>query len=497
MNLILVSQVITIFIIPLFVKNLGTELYGIWVLSFVILGYLGFFEMGFGEGITKYISEAYVKKDKEKLNSVINTGVFLYFCVGLIICLICFFLKSTILSIFKIQPGNIHQAQSLLVIAGLYAVIQWPMRIINVTMRGLLKFKVLKIFEAIQLVMTNIILLVCVYNNLEIEVLFIIRNISHFLFWIPIFMSMRRFIPDFSFKKEYLSFNIVREISPFSFGVFISRVISAIGLRLDNFIIGVFLSMGAITAYTIASKLFYAAQMQIAMLSGVIWPTIFTANALGNRRLIEKMLKKGTKYMAIIVSPIGYLGIIISQPFIQLWMGPEYVKYALWAQIFMLIYLICPGLGLASNIAMASGKCRQFNTVTGIGVTVNLILSVLFVRVYGIGGPILGTVIANLLIGPLAFPYFCKLIGIEWKRALLTIYRVVAFNLPSFFLFYWLIHKITVNSWPLIIFVSIFILTCFYVPLYYLFFDVEEKEDIKKILMFGTRKLIALKQDNI
>lgn len=78
----LVNQLIALFILPLFVKNLGAELYGIWVISGIVVGYLGMVDMGFTQGVMKYIAEAYAKKDFLKFNKVINTASVLFLLMG-------------------------------------------------------------------------------------------------------------------------------------------------------------------------------------------------------------------------------------------------------------------------------------------------------------------------------------------------------------------------------------------------------------------------------
>ncbi len=54
------ALLIGFFIIPLFVKDLGQELYGIWILSRTIMGYFSLLDMGVSGGIVKYISESFV-----------------------------------------------------------------------------------------------------------------------------------------------------------------------------------------------------------------------------------------------------------------------------------------------------------------------------------------------------------------------------------------------------------------------------------------------------
>ncbi|PKP62178.1 hypothetical protein CVT91_00230 [Candidatus Atribacteria bacterium HGW-Atribacteria-1] len=486
----IISQIISFFILPLFIKNLGAELYGIWALTGIILGYMGILDMGFGSGITKYISEAYAEKNIERLKNVINTGVFLYFCIGFIILLVCIFFNSQILHVFSIKPGNIQVGKNLLVIAGFFAVIRWPMKIINSAFKGLLKFKALSMLSTIQSIGSTIVMLYCVYANWSIEKIAIIYNITNFVLWLPLYFFMKKYIHGFSLGIRSINLKIVKEIAPFSLGVFISQIISMLSLQVDVIIIGIFLSMSAITAYSVASKLFYVSWGYVGLLCGAIWPTIFTASALDNKPLIKKMLKKGSKYIAMIASSMGYLGIVVSPLFIELWMGQEYVQYAIWSQVFMLVLLTGPGLTLASDIVMASGKCREVNIVETFKLLINLAISISLIHILGMGGPILGTVISRALLAIIVFPYFSKVIGIEWKVPFITVYKVVGSNLPAFLIFF-LISKKIEATWLGLILLSTAMMITQYLTFYYFFFAMDEKRDLKMLLEnFGIETMM-------
>jgi len=480
----LITQIIGLFVLPLFARNIGVEIYGIWVLSSVVLGYLGLFEMGFGVGITRYISEAYVNKRAKELNDVINTGLLLFLGIGLAICCICIFFNAQILRFFSIAPANIQVARNLLIISGIFAVVFWPMRIIESVFEGLLRYKELSFVRGIKSIGAVSVLLYCVYVGLPIEMIAVIYNSSMLILWLALLIPLKMFVPTYSFNL-FLNIGVIKKISSFSFAVFYSRVLSMIALKLDYIIIGIFISMSAITAYTVASRLFYAAYIYLGMLSSVLWATVFNARAVGNHVLIEKMLSQGTKYMACVIAPIAYLGIAVSPSFIRLWMGEAYVQYAIWSQMFMFVLLIGPGLGLASNIAMASGKCSLVNILSSISVAVNLVISVAFIRALGIGGPILGTLIAGVLVsGPFAFPIYCKLIKVDWKKPLLTVYKISLSGFPMFCGFYFLINRLVSINWTnLILFSGIYLLLQYFLS-YILFLNRDEKNDLRLLLNF-------------
>ncbi len=473
----LANQVITLFILPLFVKNLGAELYGIWVISGIAMGYLGMVDMGFTQGVMKYIAEAYTKRDFLKFNKTINTASVLFFLMGSVILLIVLFFHAQIVRLFSIRPENIETASRLLLITGVFAPVLWTTRITDITFQGILRFKEYSILSGIQALGKTLTMLYLVYSGYGIISIVIITNIIHLALWIPSLVVLVRILPDLSLGRRFLTLDVIKEITPFSMGVFYSGVIAMLALQADNLIIGIAVSMSGVTAYVVASKLFYISYNYMGMLSGVLQPTTYQAFANDDKVLIDKILAKGTKYMTMLYTPIGYLGIIVSPLFIKTWMGVDYLQYAIWSQAFMAVFVVISGFGMPVNLVFNSGRTRPPNVFKTVSIIVNLTLSILLVKKFGIGGPILGTLIAGLL-GPLTFPYFCKLIGADWKTHTILVLKIISINIPSFVFFYWVSFNIEAG-WLNLIGLSLGIMIVQFLTLYIAFFTSDEKKDIR------------------
>lgn len=487
----LVNQLIALFILPLFVKNLGAELYGIWVISGITLGYLGIVDMGFTQGVMKYIAEAYAKKDFLKFNKVINTASILFFLMGSVILLVVFLFHTQIVRLFAIRPGNIETACQLLLIAGIFAPFSWATRTTSITFQGILRFKEYSILSGIQALGKTLTMLYLVYNGYNIISIAIITNIVHLVLWIPSLVVLVRILPDLSYGKRFLSLDVIREIMPFSMGVFYSTLIAMLALQGDNLIIGIAVSMSGVTAYVVASRLFYTTYGYMGMLSGVLQPTSYQAFANNDKVLIDKILAKGTKYMTLLFTPIGYLGIIVSPLFIKTWMGVDYLQYAIWSQAFMAVFIVTSGFGIPVNLVFNSGRTRPPNVFKTASIIVNLTISILLVKKFGIGGPILGTLIAGLL-GPLTFPYFCKLIDADWKKYTILVLKIISINIPSSVFFYWVSCNIEAG-WLNLVGLSLGIMIVQFITLYLTFFTSDEKKDIRIFLeMIGFSKLIKI-----
>ena len=115
----------------------------------------------------------------------------------------------------------------------------------------------------------------------------------------------------------------------------------------------------------------------------------------------------------------------------------------------------------------------------------------MLVKRFGIGGPIVATILTGTMLGPVLFPYYCNIIDVKWNKSFITVYKVVFTNLPLCLFFYWLINILAISSWMGLIIFSILVLVIQYLILYMVFFTKEEKNDLMIMLdTIGLSKLI-------
>src|SRR5579871_5507984 len=60
---------------PYMIRKLGPEAYGIWALSFALIEYFAFFDLGFRGATTKYVAHYWALEQYDKVTEVVNTGV--------------------------------------------------------------------------------------------------------------------------------------------------------------------------------------------------------------------------------------------------------------------------------------------------------------------------------------------------------------------------------------------------------------------------------------
>src|SRR5271166_4539390 len=128
------------FLSPFILHHLGDEAFGLWVLIFSITGYYGLFDFGIRSSLIRYVSKFEATGDKEQLARIINTSLFTYSCLGLLLMIPTVLGSIYVDRLFHVPPAFFHDARLLFFIVGTSLALGFPLAISNGVLEGLQKF---------------------------------------------------------------------------------------------------------------------------------------------------------------------------------------------------------------------------------------------------------------------------------------------------------------------------------------------------------------------
>lgn len=404
---------INLLVLPLFIKNLGAELYGIWVLSGVLLGYLNIFDFGFTQGLQKYVAEARVKGDPKELSEVVVSGLGLLLLIGLLLSGIFLIGAPSIVEFFNIREQNHSVAISLLKISALFCVVMWPFRIIDAVLNASMRIKELSFLNALKNGTQSVVILSMVYMGSDII----------FIKWVTAgvmavcsaygFVLLKMYVPEIRWKPTFFKVQQIKRMHKFSLGMFYAAVVGLFSIQIDTLIIGKLLTMGAVSHYVVASKPFQMIQQVAGLLMRAIVPATYTLEAQKDLVRLGALVSQGVRIRSLVSIPCCVIGFLCVPDFILLWVGSDFSEVVIWSQYYLLVPIFSC-LGVGANVCKAAGGVRLINGLSTVKIFLNLILSLILIKPFGLGGPILGTVISNLVLGDMAFFWlFCRRIGIS------------------------------------------------------------------------------------
>ena len=228
---------INLLVLPLFIKNLGAELYGIWVISNVVLGYLNVFDFGFTQGLQKYVAEARVKDDNNELSEVVVFGVGLLLFIGLLLGGVFFISAKSIVEFFNIQPENQFIAQSLLQISALFCVVMWPLRIIEVILNASMRIKELNFLNAFKTSVQSVVMLGMIYMAADIILIKWVTAGLLAICSIYGFVLIRKYVPEINWNPIHFKLHQLKRMHQFSLGMFYISLLAMLSIRIDSLIL--------------------------------------------------------------------------------------------------------------------------------------------------------------------------------------------------------------------------------------------------------------------
>jgi len=388
-----VSILVSIFLSPYILHQLGDDAFGLWVLIFSITGYYGLFDLGIRSSIIRYVAKCSAADENDELNRLINTALFTYSIIGTVVILITIIVSFYATLIFRIPVNSIHLVRWLLLMVGSAVALGFPLSVFGGILEGLQRFYVLN-FTSISSTLVRTLLIVAALRHGRglLTVTFIAVSLPLLTALVNATVVFR--ILPLRFGLRYLNRESLRRIATYSGTTFIIIVASRLRFKTDSMVIGTFVSAAAITYFTIGSRLVDYAGEVVGSMAQVFIPMSSKSDATGDLAGLRKIFIAGNRACALIIFPMAAILIILGKSVIEAWMGARYVAVSYPVLLVLVIPSTLMWAQTASGqVLLGMAKHKTLAIVTLLEGSANLFLSILLVRRFGILGDAVGTAI--------------------------------------------------------------------------------------------------------
>ncbi|MGC8976235.1 MAG: flippase [Candidatus Ratteibacteria bacterium] len=412
------SAIVGFFIVPYILKNLGINLYGIWSLISMLIGYFSLIDFGLGHSFERYIAEYKAKNEIEKMNYVINSGFLFYFLLFLIFLPLSYFLQNFLIEILKI-PVKFHNEAKF--------VFKWTIIYIGFSNIFGLFYSCIRGFQRMDITGKVAIFLTSFYaigvilflkNGWGIKGLmvnnFLIYSLGGLIYLVMLYKIFPEIRLDFLlFEKE-----IFKKLSKFGIKRWITSIEEVITYQTDKLFISHFLNIGLVSIYQIGYTIPDKVANMIRMLNSAVVPASAEFKAMNDKEKIIKLHLYGLKYIATFAFLVMFFIFWTAPLIIEIWVGPGYEKSVIVLKLFSLIFLITL---LSSNLTaiLVGIEKPEFQMYAGLSQGIlNLILTFLFIQRFGFIGVIIATLISISLSTLYLILIFHKIYKIPFNHTL-------------------------------------------------------------------------------
>jgi O-antigen/teichoic acid export membrane protein len=392
-GVILVNIIIPILLTPYLLDKLGGELYGLWVLLSSIIVYFQLSNFGM---TTTYLKEISKELDFIALSKHTSTTFFFFLFIILIMAIVFTFVLSNLENIFLIDDNLVNTAKTVFLV--LFFI--FGLNLIASIFDSILfakGFLYLKNTIAIITTMSSAILtyLVLDFGYSLVEISFIHLGVAMTTLTIYFLISLRITTLKISFK--YFDYKLLQSFLKPSVYYFIISVSIMISFYSDSLIISSFIGLTAVAIYSVAFKIINLSEKILFKIVDIMFPDI---SKLFQEKKYDELLLKHNKVMLIslLLGTIGYgflyfFGIEL----IHLWIGDKYVVDVNVFYFLLGFAFIHVWNHVSSVFVMATGLHREVSFSVAIEAFLNVALSIILLKYYGLMGVAMGTFFAHLL----------------------------------------------------------------------------------------------------
>ncbi|MDD5044344.1 MAG: flippase [Candidatus Omnitrophica bacterium] len=337
---------------PFIVHRLNVNLYGIYSLIGIIIGYFSFLQFGLGTAMVKYVSESIAKADNEKIRRLFWSCFFTYFFMGILgTAIIAFSAAPIVEKILKIQPDLTATAIDAVRIGSLGFLLSMLLGVMSGVIQAVGRFDILNrvgIFLGVAQLILAAGLLKLGYSLREV----IISNVAVqawgiYIYWI----ATVRLLPFLS-RPVWDRASLV---TLFKFGGFvtISGVTAPILINIEKIFLTSLRSLAALTYYAIPFGLMDRLTVIRSAFSSVLLPVFSSLDGSSEERMNKELHLRSVLYIFFLYLFFVLFFTIFAKPFLAWWVGESFIRNS--ASILVVLSLA----GLVNALAAPSLNALQ------------------------------------------------------------------------------------------------------------------------------------------
>ena len=199
--------------------------------------------------------------------------------------------------------------------------------------------------------------------------------------------------------------------------LFIPQVASQIYTVLDKTMLGVYSPTVDVGYYDQSQKIVRILLTIITSLGMVMMPRIASLTSKNQHDLVKDTLKKSFTVISFLAVPIAFGIMSVSDRFIPLFFGYEYISVIPLLKISSVLIIII-GLGnvFGTQYMIAVGKNKEYTISVCVGAVVNFILNLILIPKYSALGAVIATVSAELSIALIQLWCSREILDFSWIK---------------------------------------------------------------------------------
>jgi O-antigen/teichoic acid export membrane protein len=386
-----------LFLIPLYIKYIGVNLYGLWLATGGILSSIAFLDLGISSLIVQRLSREFAQKKFDSFSKYFTNGLI----VNIVLIALIFFIGITLTSTSISFRDKIFNNNHVLISAFNYSLFALIFSLFFNSIEGVFNSLQIPLVPKIFQILGSLIGLVLLLSILMGDTPLLAIPINNLVrSSVSLFPSLILLV--FIFKKNNLNLikydvAIVKEYFQILPSLVLSKFGSTFANNIEPILIGYFISPQVTVWFTVTKKGGEILKMVFDRLSGIIYPSLGHLYNEKSNIHFNIFFASLIKVVFIGVCCCFLLYFYINKFFVQLWIGSD--SYIGDLTTFFIALALCSSFfsNFLSYLLGSVGDIKYTSYFIFIESFLKIVLMILLVYLIGLNGLPIATIIASFI----------------------------------------------------------------------------------------------------
>jgi O-antigen/teichoic acid export membrane protein len=411
---IAVGLISTLLFNPIIIRSLGQGEYGLYETVGSFVNYLAVLDLGFGTVVTRYTAKYEAEGKFEQRNEFLYTARRIYQYLSIAILLAGIVLYLFIDTIFgrSFTAEELKKAHTLFILVLATTVVSVYGQVYAGALNGLEKFILPRIIKLVKVVIGKVVCIAVVVLGAE-SIGYTVAMLLFELFGlIGNTVYARKYV---RFQRTVVRIKEIKELLVYTSFLFLQAVAAQLYWQVDKLVLGAMIGTATVAIYSVSLNIHNIVQNMSTSIKDMLLPKA-TRNAFtdNSHEQLQQFMVKASRAILIVYGLALVELTVVGKEFISLWLGVEYQEaYILYVILAYSSIAPCM-LSIGETVCRAMNKHQFLSYISIVAALINIILTILFVKYWGMVGAVvataIGLIVANTIV-PLL--YYRKILKIR------------------------------------------------------------------------------------
>jgi len=310
---------IALITVPLYLRYIGAERYGVLAVIWALLGYFGFFDFGFGRAVSQRMARLSNAVDSERSN-LLWTALTSTFLLGLLGSLALWAFADYILThLIDMSESSRIEASGAVAWLLLALPVLLPASVLQGALQARLRFVELNIIQVLGSALSQLLpLAVAASGHVELQALVPAALASRLLTIGLLLMQCRHHVPLIG--RPLIDHSHLKPMMQYGGWISVITLLGPLLVTIDRLVIATLSGSKAVAYYTVPYDLVSRTMVISGSLSSAIFPRL--ASAIADHA--KDLALRATSVLVAIMTPVVIVGLFVVHPFLTLWVGEAF-----------------------------------------------------------------------------------------------------------------------------------------------------------------------------